>query len=295
MRLQMCPDLKGFQASPHYLYRISMALKTEDSADHLLQSLCRFAENATVLESFSMESQCLPAVNEQTCQDHARCTDSESQRHILMQQWQLLEEQWEYIHHLRADVEALKYMMHSFMDSSGTDSGLKGSNHLPSPQNPALFKEEEIIASALNRPSTLPDLNGLEENFTTGTQIHAAFTRSPKEMPATSTPVKSEATWSSSPALRADGYFVLPDIILNPLDGKKLISMLRSSNYEPHRFAELLFQHHVPHSLYQLWANKVNVDGSRGKVALPRNLVMDIMHQTSKSFQMRVKKVTLRL
>ncbi|NP_001080932.1 protein Pat [Xenopus laevis] len=262
-----------------------MALKAEDSFDiysQLIQSFCRYAENTTVSESQS------PAFNAQkefqTCQDHACCTHSEAHTHILMQQWQLLEEQWEYIDHLKTDVAALKQLLHGFMNSlSGTDSGMEGTNHfLPPHQNPTLLKDEEIVASALNRPSV--DINGFEENITTGAQIHAAFTKSPKKMPATSTPRKSEVLWSCSPTLATDGYFMLPDIILNPLDGKKLVSMLRSSNYEPHRFAELLFQHHVPHSLFQLWANKVNFDGSRGKLGLPRNLMIDILHQTSKRF-----------
>ncbi|XP_041422891.1 protein Pat-like isoform X2 [Xenopus laevis] len=97
-------------------------------------------------------------------------------------------------------------------------------------------------------------------------------------------------TKSSSPSTSGAGNWKigeqLPDIVLAPLSKKTLTYLARRANNECHRFAQMIFQHHVPFPLYQQWAKHVNIDGSRGKKALPRNLMRDIMLQTEAKFRL---------
>ncbi|XP_031760129.1 uncharacterized protein LOC105945410 isoform X4 [Xenopus tropicalis] len=97
-------------------------------------------------------------------------------------------------------------------------------------------------------------------------------------------------TKGSSPSTSGAGNWKigeqLPDVPLAPLSKKTLTHLARRANNESHRFAQMIFQHHVPFPLYQQWAKNVNIDGSRGKKALPRNLMRDIMLQTEAKFRL---------
>ncbi|XP_053320716.1 uncharacterized protein LOC128492255 [Spea bombifrons] len=78
----------------------------------------------------------------------------------------------------------------------------------------------------------------------------------------------------------------LPDILLASMSAGLLNNFKMQSRGQPHRYAQLLFQHHVPYSLYKTWTHNTNYDGSRGKHALPKNLKRLIINETSMAFKM---------
>ncbi|XP_075064265.1 uncharacterized protein LOC142151994 isoform X2 [Mixophyes fleayi] len=78
----------------------------------------------------------------------------------------------------------------------------------------------------------------------------------------------------------------LPDIPLATVSTGLLNNFKMQSRGQPHRFAQLLFQHHVPYKLYKTWIHKANYDGSRGKHALPNNLKRVIINETSVAYQL---------
>ncbi|KAG8440358.1 hypothetical protein GDO86_006201 [Hymenochirus boettgeri] len=78
----------------------------------------------------------------------------------------------------------------------------------------------------------------------------------------------------------------LPDIQLAKMTSGLLNNFKMQSRGQPHRFAQLLFQHHVPYSLYKTWTHNTNFDGSRGKHALPKNLKRVILNETSAAYKM---------
>ncbi|OCT87031.1 uncharacterized protein LOC108712964 isoform X2 [Xenopus laevis] len=78
----------------------------------------------------------------------------------------------------------------------------------------------------------------------------------------------------------------LPDIPLATMTAGLLNNFKMQSRGQPHRFAQLLFQHHVPYSLYKTWTHNTNFDGSRGKHALPKNLKRVILNETSVAYKM---------
>ncbi|KAE8576671.1 hypothetical protein XENTR_v10004280 [Xenopus tropicalis] len=78
----------------------------------------------------------------------------------------------------------------------------------------------------------------------------------------------------------------LPDIPLASMTTGILNNFKMQSRGQPHRFAQLLFQHHVPYSLYKTWTHNTNFDGSRGKHALPKNLKRVILNETSAAYKM---------
>ncbi|OCT89482.1 uncharacterized protein LOC108711335 isoform X2 [Xenopus laevis] len=78
----------------------------------------------------------------------------------------------------------------------------------------------------------------------------------------------------------------LPDIPLAAMTTGILNNFKMQSRGQPHRFAQLLFQHHVPYSLYKTWTHNTNFDGSRGKHALPKNLKRVILNETSSAYKM---------
>ncbi|MEE6510735.1 hypothetical protein FKM82_030853 [Ascaphus truei] len=47
----------------------------------------------------------------------------------------------------------------------------------------------------------------------------------------------------------------------------------------PHKYALIIFKHHVPYTLYCEWVFKVNYDGNRVKKALPANLRKNIVEE----------------
>uniref|UniRef100_A0A8C5QUS2 KRAB domain-containing protein n=1 Tax=Leptobrachium leishanense TaxID=445787 RepID=A0A8C5QUS2_9ANUR len=77
----------------------------------------------------------------------------------------------------------------------------------------------------------------------------------------------------------------LPDIPLASMSAGLLNNFKMQSRDQPHRYAQLLFQHHVPYSVYKTWTHNTNFDGSRGKHALPKNLKKLIIRETSTAFK----------
>ncbi|KAM8972228.1 uncharacterized protein RCH25_017857 [Pelodytes ibericus] len=78
----------------------------------------------------------------------------------------------------------------------------------------------------------------------------------------------------------------LPDIPLATMTAGLLNNFKMQSRGQPHRYAQLLFQHHVPYSVYKTWTHNTNYDGSRGKHALPKNLKRLIINETSAAFKL---------
>ncbi|XP_063301940.1 uncharacterized protein LOC134601395 [Pelobates fuscus] len=78
----------------------------------------------------------------------------------------------------------------------------------------------------------------------------------------------------------------LPDIPLASMSVGLLNNFKMQSRGQPHRYAQLLFQHHVPYSVYKTWTHNTNYDGSRGKHALPKNLKRLIITETSAAFKL---------
>ncbi|KAM4665089.1 uncharacterized protein O3C94_013002 [Discoglossus pictus] len=86
----------------------------------------------------------------------------------------------------------------------------------------------------------------------------------------------------------ANGFIleILPDIPLPTLSAELRKNFRLRSHRQPHRYAQLLFQHFVPYSLYKTWTHNTNYDGSRGKRALPNNLKRVILNETSDIYRL---------
>ncbi|MEE6526926.1 hypothetical protein FKM82_027874 [Ascaphus truei] len=52
----------------------------------------------------------------------------------------------------------------------------------------------------------------------------------------------------------------------------------------PHKYALIIFKHHVPYTLYCEWVFKVNYDGNRHKKALPANLRKKIVEEMQRYY-----------
>ncbi|XP_075704677.1 uncharacterized protein LOC142710514 isoform X2 [Rhinoderma darwinii] len=83
----------------------------------------------------------------------------------------------------------------------------------------------------------------------------------------------------------------VPDIPLTVITPENDNLLFVTSHGQLNRFAQAIFQEHVPHEMYLTWVKTVNFDGNRAKKALPSNLREDILSRCRDRFKLGQKEI----